>query len=158
MVGFGSMGVPDEHHAARMVAGAIRATGHRGILVGLPSVPGDDMLSVSSAPHGRLLPRCAVTVHHGGSGTVAATLLAGIPTVVVPQGLDQPFWARRVAEAGVGVHLPRRRISANRLAEAIRQAAGAQVVGRVAVMAASMRAEGGAGRAAELVMDGRAAT
>lgn len=45
-------------------------------------------------------PACAV--HHGGAGTVAACARCGTAQVVVPCGFDQPAWARRVADLGVG--------------------------------------------------------
>jgi vancomycin aglycone glucosyltransferase len=44
-------------------------------------------------------------VHHGGAGTTTTAALAGAPQVVVPQGADQLYWARRVAELGIGTAL-----------------------------------------------------
>jgi UDP:flavonoid glycosyltransferase YjiC (YdhE family) len=59
-------------------------------------------------------------VHHGGAGTTATAALAGVPQVVVPHVADQFYWARRVAELGIGPPpLPRRRLDAGRLAELI---------------------------------------
>ena len=42
-------------------------------------------------------------MHHGGAGTTTAATLSGTPQVVVPQIVDQPYWAARVAELGIGV-------------------------------------------------------
>jgi vancomycin aglycone glucosyltransferase len=44
----------------------------------------------------------AAVVHHGGAGTTTTAALAGAPQVIVPQIVDQPYWAQRVADLGVG--------------------------------------------------------
>ncbi|CAM9228623.1 unnamed protein product [Discosporangium mesarthrocarpum] len=60
-----------------------------------------------SLQHASVLPRCLAAVHHGGSGTTAAVLRAGIPHVVCPQHLDQFFWAERMAHLSLGTVLDR---------------------------------------------------
>jgi hypothetical protein len=55
--------------------------------------------------HDVLLPRCAVLLHHGGAGTVAAALRCGIPQLVCPLHFDQHQWAERIAWMGCGVQL-----------------------------------------------------
>ena len=45
----------------------------------------------------------AAVVHHGGAGTTTTAARAGAPQVVVPQAADQPYWAGRVADLGIGV-------------------------------------------------------
>jgi vancomycin aglycone glucosyltransferase len=52
--------------------------------------------------HQALFRRVAAVVHHGGAGTTTTAALAGAPQVIVPQLVDQPHWARRVAELGIG--------------------------------------------------------
>ena len=42
-------------------------------------------------------------VHHGGAGTTTTVARAGAPQLVIPQGADQVYWARRVTELGIGV-------------------------------------------------------
>ncbi|ORZ38196.1 hypothetical protein BCR44DRAFT_33994 [Catenaria anguillulae PL171] len=56
-------------------------------------------------PHDLLFPRCALTVHHGGAGTLHTSLLHGCPSVIYAcaKSTDQPFWAGIVAKAGMGV-------------------------------------------------------
>jgi MGT family glycosyltransferase len=71
--------------------------------------------------HGALLPRCAALVTVGGKATVLAAAEAGIPMVVVPTTWDKPDNARRVTHAGVGVRLPARRCTPERLRAAVRQ-------------------------------------
>jgi hypothetical protein len=55
----------------------------------------------SLTAHDLLLSRCAAVLHHGGSGSAAAALAAGVPQVVVPLQFDQPFWAARLEQLGV---------------------------------------------------------
>lgn len=64
-----------------------------------------NVLFVNSAPHGWLFPRCAATVHHGGAGTTAAALLAGVPTVITPFSFDQQHHADWVEKLGCGAQL-----------------------------------------------------
>ena len=47
-------------------------------------------------PHDWLLERAAAIVHHGGFGTTAAGLRAGIPAVIIPHIIDQFIWGQRV--------------------------------------------------------------
>merc|ERR1712039_561752 len=71
---------------------------------GLQRYADENILFLDQAPHEWLFPRCACTVHHGGAGTTAAALRAGVPTIVVPLGYDQPIHGEWVAKLGVGVH------------------------------------------------------
>ena len=73
-------------------------------------------------PHGWLMPKCQSAVVHGGAGTTAAVLKAGIPCIVAPvMPTDQPWWGQRVTALGVGVWLGKtlRNSTAAELAAAI---------------------------------------
>jgi UDP:flavonoid glycosyltransferase YjiC (YdhE family) len=90
-------------------AKAIHSLGVRGLFVG-PRQPGfvqpaarSDVMSLGFVPLSQLTPQVTAVVHHGGIGTMFATLAAGRPAAVVPQAFDQPHNARLVARAGVGV-------------------------------------------------------
>jgi len=106
-----------------------------------------------AAPHGWLYPRMAAVVHHGGAGTIAAGLHAGVPTVVVPHMADQPFWGQRIHALGVGPRpIPRPRLTAENLGKAIRLAAADPAMRRRAAdLGAKIRAEDGVGRAVGLI-------
>jgi MGT family glycosyltransferase len=73
-------------------------------------------------PHGHVLPQAAAVVCHGGMGIVTKAASAGVPSVVVPFGRDQPEIARRVTEAGAGVSLKASRLTPERLRDAVREA------------------------------------
>lgn len=161
-IGFGSMSDRAPEAVARIAAEALQMTGQRGILVsgweGLRSVHvPDNMLLIESAPHDWLFPRVAAVVHHGGVGTMAAALRAGVPQVVVPFGADQPLWAETLFQRGAApVPLPRRRLTAPRLASALQQAQrDPALVLATRRLAAALGAEHGVARAVQ-VIDGMA--
>jgi UDP:flavonoid glycosyltransferase YjiC (YdhE family) len=127
-IGFGSMRERKPEETTHLLLEAIKRTGKRAILlsgwagIGTSSLP-DDVFLLKYAPHGWLFPRMAAVVHHGGAGTTAAVLRAGVPSVVVPMMSDQPFWGRRVHELGAGTApIPRSRLTADNLAAAITEA------------------------------------
>ncbi len=126
-IGFGSMVQRDPHESARLALKALELSGQRGVIAsgwgGLKAgdVP-ESVYLVESLPHRWLFPRMGAVVHHGGAGTTAAGLVAGVPSIVVPFMGDQGFWGKRVADLGVGTApIPRKRLTAERLAAAITQ-------------------------------------
>ncbi len=127
-IGFGSMAGRDPEQFARLILEALAKSGQRGLLLtgwgGLhpESVP-DNVFVVDSAPHSWLFPRMAAVVHHGGAGTTAEGLRAGVPSVIVPFILDQPFWGARIKALGLGPDpIPQKNLTADRLANAIKLA------------------------------------
>ena len=95
----------------------------------------------------------AAVAHHGGAGTTAAGLRAGVPSVIIPFFADQPFWGQRVVALGVGpAPIPRQKLTAERLAEAIDAATGNPQMRRNAVeVAAALNGEDGVGAAVAIV-------
>ena len=71
------------------------------------------------APLRSLLPRAAAFIHHGGIGSTAQALAAGIPQVVMPMSHDQPDNAARLRRLGVGVGIGPDRFTGERLATAL---------------------------------------
>lgn len=106
-VGFGSMALHLSKDLARVAIEAVRGYGRRVLLArgwaGLAPVDDrDDCFVVGEVNHQALFARVAAVMHHGGAGTTTAAARAGAPQVVVPQIADQPSWAARVAELGIG--------------------------------------------------------
>jgi sterol 3beta-glucosyltransferase len=157
-VGFGSMVDHERQAVNQIVIDALRETGQRGVLLsgwgelGAGRLP-DSVFRVDFVPHDWLFPRLAAVVHHGGAGTTAAGLRAGVPSVVVPLFGDQFFWGWRVQELGAGPKpIPRNELTAARLAGAIRQAVGDEVMKRKAAeLGRQIRAEDGVGSAVRLI-------
>ncbi|HET9015774.1 MAG TPA: glycosyltransferase [Thermomicrobiaceae bacterium] len=103
---------------------AARRAGCRALALGaspgaLPRPLPDDVLALPYAPFSRVYPRCAAAIHHGGIGTTAQALRAGLPMLVVPWGVDQFFTAGRIATLGAGRSLSRRRYSVDRASRAL---------------------------------------
>jgi vancomycin aglycone glucosyltransferase len=104
-VSMGSVRAPED--VARVAIEAVRAHGRRVVIgrgwadLGLID-DGDDCFVVGEVNHQALFGRVAAVVHHGGAGTTTTTAIAGAPQVVVPQIADQPYWAGRVADLGIG--------------------------------------------------------
>lgn len=126
LLSFGSMARGAGPWLAEAVLGAVRRAGVRAVVqAGWAEldVTTDDVLTIGPAPHSWLMPRAAAVVHHGGAGTTAAGLRAGVPAVTTPIYADQPLWGRRLTELGVGPPpVPFRRLTAERLGDALRQA------------------------------------
>jgi UDP:flavonoid glycosyltransferase YjiC (YdhE family) len=158
-VGFGSnlMGRHPEQVIALIVQ-ALQEAGVRGLLfsgwdeLGALDLP-EDIIQIQQTPHAWLFPKVAAVVHHGGAGTTAAALGAGVPSVVVPFFGDQVFWARRVSEIGAGPEpIPRKALDKERLKAAILSAVRDPALrARAAVLGKGLRSEHGARRAAELI-------
>jgi vancomycin aglycone glucosyltransferase len=106
-VGFGSMAMNATPDAARSAIEAVRALGRRTVMARgwaeLTAIDAqDDCLVVGEVNQQALFPHVAAVVHHGGAGTTTAAARAGVPQLIIPQVADQPYWAGRVADLGIG--------------------------------------------------------
>jgi vancomycin aglycone glucosyltransferase len=104
-VGLGSLPAPQGF--ARLAIDAVRAQGRRVLLsrgwAELALVDDrEDCFVVGEVNQQALFPRVAAVVHHGGAGTTTTAARAGTPQVVIPQIVDQPYWASRVWDLGIG--------------------------------------------------------
>ncbi|QIS20929.1 glycosyltransferase [Nocardia terpenica] len=125
-VGFGSLNMSKAEAArlSELVPRALRIAGVRGVVqagwAGL-NVESDSIITLGDIPHDWLFDRVSAVIHACGAGIAAAGLRAGAPAITIPaSGTDQPFWAKRLRVLGVSAAtLSRRRLTAERLAEAI---------------------------------------
>jgi len=157
-IGFGSMRNRRPEETTALAVAALTRAGRRGVLLtgwgGLDSAQlPDTIFPIESIPHDWLFPRMAAVVHHGGAGTTAAGLRAGVPSILVPFFADQPFWARRVYQLGVGPRpLPRAQLTVERLTAAITTAVTDPILrDRAAALGARIRAEDGIGNAVTII-------
>ncbi|OJH40049.1 glycosyltransferase [Cystobacter ferrugineus] len=104
-----------------------------------------------SVDHDWLFARCSATVHHGGAGTTAATLRAGLPTVICSICNDQPFWGNRVTALGVGYSMPFKQLTAARLTQALRHIQDGAVRARANRLGEQMRREDGTATAVRII-------
>ncbi|NLV57709.1 MAG: glycosyltransferase family 1 protein [Clostridiales bacterium] len=124
-IGFGSMTSGDMGETLNIVLEAIERSGVRAVLsTGWGDVQvskNKNVYVVGYVPHAWLFEHVAAVVHHGGAGTTAAGILAGRPTLVIPFGGDQPFWAMRVRMLGLGPKpIRREKLTASKLARALK--------------------------------------
>lgn len=128
---------------------AVRAAGARALVIGatrdvLPNPLPADVLALPFAPFSEVYPRCAAAIHHGGIGTTAQTLRAGVPQLVVPWAVDQFWTGAQVQRIGAGRSLQRRGYSATRATPILRELIENPAYGeRCADVAARIAAEDG---------------
>jgi sterol 3beta-glucosyltransferase len=153
--GFGSMVPRDPGRTDAIVRAALRMAGVRGVVLGDPATSDENVVALDSVPHAWLFPRMSAVVHHGGAGTTAAGLRAGVPGIVCPFFGDQPFWGERLAALGTGpAPIPIARLTARGLATAIETVTGSggrAIRQRSAALGARIRAEDGVTRACEVL-------
>jgi len=157
--GFGSM--PVATGTSRTLIEASRALGRRAILsrgwAELELIDqSSDCIAIGDVNQQALFPRVAAVVHHGGAGTTHAAALAGAPQVIAPMFSDQPFWASRVRELGIGTSIPMAELTADRLSSMLQVVSGLQMVERAATIAGRIAADGAAVAAQHLVDSARA--
>ncbi|NUW41586.1 glycosyltransferase [Nonomuraea rhodomycinica] len=156
-VGFGSMPMRGSTDVAQVAVEAVRAQGRRAVLArGWASLgridDRDDCFVVGEVNQQELFGRVAAVVHHGGAGTTTTAARAGAPQVVVPQLADQPYWAGRVAELGIGAAHDGPAPTFESLSAALATALAPGTRARAAAVAGAVRTDG-ATVAARLLLD-----
>jgi UDP:flavonoid glycosyltransferase YjiC (YdhE family) len=157
-IGFGSMPERDSSHMTQLILEALHLSGQRCVLLsgwaglGSEQLP-DTVFRVESIPHAWLFNRVTAVVHHGGAGTTAAGLRAGIPTIITPYTTDQFFWAARISKLGVGPKsVSYHKLTAETLAAMIRQAiTDKEMRQRAFEMGKRIKNENGVDKAVEII-------
>jgi len=105
--GFGSIPVGSPADTIAMISAACAQLGQRALIC----AAGTDFSNVPHPEHTKVVgtmnyaaafPACRAVVHHGGAGTTAASLRAGVPTLILWTGPDQLIWGLRVRRLKVG--------------------------------------------------------
>ena len=157
-IGFGSMTSGDMGDTLAIVQEAVRRSGVRAVIAtgwgGAKPMPSDNLFVVEGyVPHDWLFEHVSAVVHHGGAGTTAAGLCADCPTLVIPFGGDQPFWAMRVRMLGLGpTPISRDKLTAGKLTRALRNLTTIQSYRTAAAeLGVRLRREHGVQTAADLI-------
>ncbi|MGB6208807.1 glycosyltransferase [Mycobacterium sp.] len=105
--GFGSMPLASPAETVAVIGAACGLLGERALICmganDCTQIPHTDHVKVVEAVnHAVIFPACRAVVHHGGAGTTAAGLRAGVPSLVLWAGLDQPIWAAAIERLRVG--------------------------------------------------------
>jgi UDP:flavonoid glycosyltransferase YjiC (YdhE family) len=105
--GFGSMPLESPASTVELISTACAQLGERALICSgssdfrhIPRV--DHVKIVSDVNHAAIFPTCRAVVHKGGAGTTAAGIRAGIPTLILWMGADQPIWAAQIKRLKVG--------------------------------------------------------
>jgi sterol 3beta-glucosyltransferase len=157
--GFGSMPVTDPASMIAMITDTARRLRLRALIGAgwsqLDQFAGsmDDVRIVQGVLNfEQVFPRCRIAVHHGGSGTVAASVAAGIPTFVCSVFGDNAFWGARVEELRVGAHQPFSKLTPKSFEAGMQSALRPEVAVRSQQVGQALRRDShGTERAAELV-------
>jgi vancomycin aglycone glucosyltransferase len=153
-VGFGSVTAPAG--VARVAIDAIRAQGRRVLMAsgwaGLSATDDPGICVISEVNHRALFQRVEAVIHHGGAGTTTTAALAGTPQVVIPQIVDQPYWAQCVAAAGIGVAHDGPTPTVHSLSEALTLVLTPATRTRAIAVAGAIRTDGAA-TAAEMLLN-----
>jgi UDP:flavonoid glycosyltransferase YjiC (YdhE family) len=155
-LGFGSMTTRNPQLITEVLIQALECSQQRGILLsgwaGIGNVKKPDtVFIVDSVPHDWLFPKMAAVVHHGGASTTAASLRAGVPSIIVPFFADQPAWGQRLADLGVSpLPVPYKELSPERLSTAIQIAVSDETMRKQAIaLGRKIREEDGVKNAVE---------
>ena len=105
--GFGSMPVRSFGATVEMISAACAKLGKRALIYlganHVDTTRESDRIKIAGAMnHAAIFPLCRAVVHHGGAGTTAAGMRAGVPTLVLWVSADQPIWAAQIRRLKVG--------------------------------------------------------
>ena len=157
--GFGSMTVESPADMIAMIGAACAQLGERALVCSgwsdYSEVPHFDHVKVvGEVSYAAIFPTCRAVVHHGGSGTTAASLRAGVPTLILWTAGDQPFWGNQLKRLKVGTARSFTSTTRESLVADLRRISAPQYATRARELATRMTtlAES-VGRAADLVED-----
>ncbi|EUA32896.1 putative glycosyltransferase B [Mycobacterium xenopi 4042] len=141
--GFGSIAVESAADTLAMISGACAQLGQRAVVcsggtnfTGAPHF--DNVKVVKAVSYAATFPACRAVVHHGGAGTTAAGLRAGVPTLILSTDLDQTLWGVRVKRLKVGTARRFSTTTQQSLIEDLRTILAPQYVARAREIAARM--------------------
>lgn len=147
-VGFGSMPIPNPELFGDIINEIVATTGLRVVFCkGWSVVPNikahPNLFEVNYINHEWLFPQCLCAVVHGGAGTTAAVLKAKLPLTIVSVFGDQPWWGNIIQKKQLGIHIPFKQITIEKLLMAIAFVQTPQVIKNVNNIGAAIEQEGG---------------
>jgi UDP:flavonoid glycosyltransferase YjiC (YdhE family) len=156
---FGSGSIPMESptDTVEMISAACAELGERALICGggtdFGDVPQPDHVKlVGVVNYAAIFPACRAVVHHGGSGTTAASLRAGVPTLILWSSADQPYWGAQVKRLKVGTARRFSKTTRKSLIADLREILAPEYAGRARQFATGMsKPSDSAARAADLL-------
>lgn len=157
--GFGSTPLQSPGETIAMIASACAELGERALIYAGPGhCPGgaqqDHVKLVGLVNYATVLPACRAAVHHGGSGTTAAVMRAGIPSLILWDIADQPIWAAQIKRLKIGSARRMSRITKKTLTAGLRTILAPPYAARAREISARMSTPtASVAAAADLVQD-----
>jgi UDP:flavonoid glycosyltransferase YjiC (YdhE family) len=143
--GFGSMPVGSFADTVHTISAVCAQLGERALICsgannidGLAEAEYKHVKVVDAVSHAAVFPVCRAVVHHGGAGTTAAALRAGIPMLILWIGAEQPIWATQVKRLKVGSARRFSAINHGSLVAELRRTLGPQYITRAREVATRM--------------------
>lgn len=154
--GFGSMPIDSPADTVRLISDVCRELGERALICAgfsdFDDAADGPVKIVRSVNHAAVFGSCRAVVHHGGAGTTAAGIRAGVPTLVLWVAAEQPLWGKQIERLGIGTS---RRFSAttrDSLLADLRVVLSPQIAERSRLLATQMSAASASvSRAADLL-------
>jgi sterol 3beta-glucosyltransferase len=155
-IGFGSIPFPKPQKLSTIIKEILATSTIRIIYCSgwseLPDMPlNPNLFVIEKADHGWLLPKCRAAVIHGGIGTIAAVLQAGIPAIVASLFVDQPAWGKIIANKKLGVHIPWRKLTAHSILTALKRVEESPIAETVKEVNARLMKEDGVATAVQTI-------
>ncbi len=139
----GSIPVESPTELVEMISATCAQLGERALVcfggTDFTDVPHPDHVKlVGPVNYATTFPTCRAVVHHGGSGTTAASMRAGIPTLILWSSADQPYWGAQVKRLKVGTARRFSTATQQSLIEDLRQILAPQYATRARELATQM--------------------
>jgi sterol 3beta-glucosyltransferase len=147
-IGFGSNGVGNTEKISKILIEVLEKTNERVLFCTgwsqFQNLPKHKNLFVSKyVNHETILPQCKLGVFHGGAGTLATMLRHNLPVIIVSFYTDQPTWGKIVERKRLGIHIPVKSLSADKLISAIQKIQTDEIKNNVSTVGQQIRNENG---------------
>ncbi len=145
-IGFGSIPIPKK--LLEFIPQILAKTSERIILCKGWSMIGElptneNLFVIDKADHQWLFPRCKVAIFHGGAGTLSTVLKTKLPSIIISIFADQPIWGKILEHKKLGVHIPVKSLTADKLISAIRLSQSDEIKNNVLAVGEQIRNENG---------------
>ncbi len=145
-IGFGSIPIPKK--LLEMIPQLLSTTNERIILCKGWSITDDlpvseNLLVIDKADHQWLFSQCKAAIFHGGAGTLATVIKSKLPAIVISIFADQPIWGKIVERKKVGIHIPAKSLTTDKLISAIRLVQTDEIKNNVLIVGEAIRNEKG---------------
>ena len=147
-IGFGSNGIGNTEKFSKIITTILNKTNERilfctgwSLFDNLPTHK--NLFVIKYVNHETVLPKCKIGIFHGGAGTLATMLRNELPVVIISFYTDQPSWGKIIEYKKLGVHIPVKKLTADKLISAIQLAQTDEIKNNVLSTGQTIRNEKG---------------